>query len=123
MIEVSVYSGRAFKAGATLAIKHRLFIPGWCLLPTLNYHIADQRSAERDGARIAIAFESQTPVALVFFDGECEVMAFCRLDKRRKGYASACLKKLNLPEGVSADTGIEGSESFWSRNNIPCDFL
>jgi len=112
MFEVKVYKGRTLAEGAQIAISGRLWVPGWCLLPTL-YSFVKGKTIDR---KVAIGFLDDVPVAVTIVDGTT-VMAFCRKAVRRNGYASRCLSAIK-DNDIYAQEGIKGSLKFWHRNDV-----
>ena len=112
MFTVKVYRGLDVVEGAKLALKHRLYVSGWCLSGELKSMIRSPRIS--DG--IALGLLDGVPVSIVLHDAH-QYMAFCRKALRNNGYASQCFQKLNVT-GKSAGGGIDGSDHFWRKNGI-----
>lgn len=116
MLKTTLYTGSDFTVGAALCIRHRLFVAGWDLLPTLQH--LKKNPGE---CRLVVGFIGQTPVALALYEKSTRtVMAFCRKDERRNGYGSACVQALQLKydEHAWAGEGIRGTYLFWQKNEI-----
>lgn len=113
MLKIKVYRGGSLSEGADLCLKARLFVPGWDLNPTL----AKMRDHGDSKSRIAVLFENQQPVALCLFNGDM-LMAFCRKDRRRRGYGSRCFDALGRPPHAWAGEGVAGTMSFWAHNGV-----
>jgi len=111
---IIVYEGDTLYTGITLALTHHLYIPGWCLKPSLEAAARDLLSE----GRLALLRIDNTPVALAWVIYG-QVMAFCLESYRRRGFASKCVEALNLPPGIEADLGIKGSDHFWEHCKVP----
>lgn len=111
---VTIYEGDTLYTGITLALTHHLYIPGWCLKPSLEAAARDPLSE----GRLALLRIDNTPVALAWVIYG-QVMAFCLESYRRRGFASKCVEALNLPPGIEADLGIKGSDHFWGHCKVP----
>lgn len=112
IFHTQLYQSQTLKIGATLALKHRLYISGWALSQTLQFF----KMSESTHHRIAIGFCNDVPVSVaVLQDGG--VMAFCRKQHRRKGYTGACVRALHSRMMV-ANVGIDGSWHFWNRLGV-----
>jgi hypothetical protein len=130
MFTTKLYSLKALERGAKLAREHHLYVPGWCLFGQLEDivkgHCA-QTSWWRDGwvhempndIHLALGFVDTKPVALALFKNT--LMAFCKTDHRRRGYAARCVDRLKArcPENHWADEGINGSATFWEHVRVP----
>lgn len=118
MAETIVFKDSTFNEGARLAIKHRLFEPGWLLLPTLQGLI----KKKNHNAKLSLVFVSTVPVsvALLCYD-LCydELMCFTSKAHRRQGHGQSAVKaiyRIDSPTGiVIANEGSEGSIQFWSK--------
>lgn len=115
MFTTKVYEGSELAEGARLALKHRLYINGWCLQGELE----DMERPHAIG-KIALGFMLGIPIVIVCHNGY-QAMAFCRKILRGHGYASECLKALN-PQGMIADEGIAGTAAFWAKNGVTLRF-
>lgn len=112
MFDVKVYEGKSLSEGATLALKHRLYVSGWCLSGELRY----LRDNEHTDAEIAIGFLDGEPVSVIMRQYS-KVQAFCRKAVRKKGYSTKCLQALRS-KPTFAEEGTDGSCVFWNKNGI-----
>lgn len=125
-MKVKVYDGKTIVEGADLALKNRLYVSGWALSDELKWarhegmRLDQWTSVNPDyhqRYKIALAFKDNVPVAVVLWTGHT-MMAFCRAAERRNGYASACVKALNI-QTARAWPGVErASIPFWKKNGI-----
>lgn len=113
---------------ADIAIKNKLFVEGWGLIPQLE-RVRDGR--KKGTVRIhyeKVYLESDgfykpfdIPVAvLVIMPQPCapkQAMVFVKEEYRRKGIATKLLSRFK-PDNLFAQTGINGSRDFWSKMNI-----
>lgn len=115
-----VYRDLEMREAAELAMKHRLYVAtGVWYLGGLFYRIAKCSLSSWSSVKgIALAFDGDKPVAVAVFEYG-QVMAFCKDKYRRKGYASAAVKALDIEYGrVHADEGVAGSVKFWASQGI-----
>lgn len=113
-MKVTVYEGGTLSEGAELCLNARLYVSGWDLRPTL-VRMRDRGTTHQ--GKIAVAFDNGRPVALCLYDGHM-LMAFCRDDRRRQGFGSACAKAIGRPQGSWAGEGVRGSVEFWKANGV-----
>jgi hypothetical protein len=107
-----LYQGPTLHQGIECAIKNRLYVIGWCMLPTLK----TMKKCANHNDRLAIGFLDQTAVSIALVS-DYYVQAFCRKQHRRKGYAGACVRALQCQQAW-ASTGIAGSYEFWQRMRV-----
>lgn len=117
MFQTKLYQKSDFEAGAWIVIRHRLFVPGWDLLPTIRSLMNNP-----EDSKLVLGFLDRTPMALALYESRSDMtMCFCRKDLRRKGYGSACVKALSLIPGQAwAGEGVQGTHQFWALNGVPC---
>ena len=111
---IQVFQGPTLRAGINFALRHRLYIPGWQLLPTLRYVLTAP-----SGEKLAMAFVEDRPVSLVLFTNS-NFMAFTHQHHRRQGWGTKCFAALD--EVGSARSGIDGSEFFWRKVGVVPDY-
>jgi hypothetical protein len=122
-MEVKVYrdytspSSLDFKNGIEIAIRNKLYIQGWRMYDEFH-RLLNTVSYDK---KLAIAFVDNEPVACVLFfeywDCLPQSMAFCKSHMRRRGYATACFKALEVKQ-TNAQIGISGSQLFWQSLEV-----
>lgn len=110
-MKIKLYNGRNSAEGAELALKHHLYVHGWCLFLELRLMMA----AENPNGCIALCFVDDIPVAIAVITSYNQVMAFCKEEHRRKGYCTALVQRVDeaIGEPIYAQNGIDGSDIFW----------
>ena len=100
-----------------IAIKARLFVPGWQL-----------RWILKGTSKCLIAYDNNTPIGVLGWTDDYnpkypEVQIFVRKSYRNNGIATAMLlkfKKKFKPTTISAAEGVLGSRWFWRKHGIKC---
>lgn len=113
MYVVKEYRNADVLEAINIALKAKLYVPGWALQPYLSWL---RRRGERSWVDVTIrlAFNGETPIGIGVrhIDGPYNPMCFVRPQYRRKGIGS------KLVEGFSFDEyeeGIKGSDQFWRK--------
>ena len=118
-IRFEYYNNAASSYGATIALRHNLFVKGWMLSDALV-----KTARNRNAGRLVIAFDYDLPVGVLFIERSMHLMAFVS-----KGYRSQGIGKQMVQVAMKyfpdldwtqryAKPGIEGSESFWKSCNV-----
>lgn len=117
-MKVILYSGSRLIEGADVVLRNRLYVSGWCICSYLR-RMKQRLKLElaSDITHIAVCFEGDVPVAVALNTGSL-VMAFCRKDRRRSGFASAAVKALPAFCYDHATVGIDCSARFWDKNQV-----
>lgn len=120
---IKLYERRTLIEGINLALKHRLYVSGWCLSGSLVYardSVSENPSLGLNYS-VALYFVNDVPVAICFREYST-LQSFCKKQERNKGYASACVKAVKksflCPKDIRADYGIQGSLDFWHKQNV-----
>ena len=111
-IKIVNYTEDTLADGCNLALKNRLYVSGWRLSKDLK------NAREKKQGEISIVFKNDTPVALAFADKCSYISTFCKKSERRKGYGSLAVQSLNCKEIAKGSYGIDGSETFYTKNKI-----
>lgn len=93
---------------ADLALKHRLYVSGWCLSGAL------QRIRAGNGEAVIVQVNNKYVAVAAYEDGVLQV--FTRKSERRKGYGTLAVKTLVDKTGIedySVLQGIYTAELFW----------
>lgn len=117
---IKLYSNETLVEGINLALKHRLYISGWCLSVCLVWARKEaNRLGHKDYFSLALYFKDDVPIALCFRQGR-GLQAFCKKSERKKGYAAKCVQhiKKHVDGEVSARSGVEGSLTFWAKMDV-----
>jgi hypothetical protein len=115
VFRTQVYQSQTLRAGADLALRHRLYVSGWQLSQVLQSFRTRQNTTDR----LALGFCDDRPVAVAIYrDGT--IQAFCRKSQRRQGYGGACVRALRA-QSARAVVGIKGTDCFWQQQNVQCD--
>lgn len=117
---ITFYSNDTLVEGINLALKHRLYISGWCLSEDLVWARKQvKRSQFMDYFSLALYFKDDVPIALCFRKGR-GLQAFCKKSERKKGYAAKCVQhmKKHIDGEASAGYGVEGSLTFWAKMGV-----
>ena len=97
--------------GAELAVKYRLYVPGWRLRGEL-LNILRERHID---SVVSIGFLENTPICVAVMHRGA-IMAFTRKAMRRKGYGLkivlSCLTDERIPV---TECGVKGSNLFWKK--------
>jgi GNAT superfamily N-acetyltransferase len=103
---------------AAIAIKNRLFVPGWLLNAKLH-EIKDGNLS----ANVNLHYENNVPVAVAleileenYF--EYKTMVFVRKNYRNKGIGSDLIKSLNADFKNAVGKGTDRSIKFWLKNGF-----
>lgn len=125
---LKIYAGQSLSEGCDIALKSRLYVSGWTLSEMLKN--IRKSSSYYGKTALFICYEKEMPVALCLATAYnrkdekiYELQAFCRKNFRRLGYASLCVKACKMFFGPEAKyvvyPGIENSNVFWNRVEIP----
>lgn len=101
------------REGVDLALKHRLYVSGWGLSGSL----LEARHRPHRNAHLTLLFKDGVPITLGWYDGYM-AMAFCKKTERRQGFASACIKAMNMGDYATAGEGLIGTGKFWKHCGI-----
>lgn len=120
MITYKKYRKDKLAEGATLALKHALYVPGWLLAGNLGRAaIAAPATQTYNFTKITLAFDGDKPVGVALVTSWLQVMVFCRKRYRRQGIGSALVTYLNVDKTVvTAGEGLYGTHAFWHANEI-----
>jgi hypothetical protein len=114
VFRTQVFQSQTLRAGADLALRHRLYVSGWALSHVLQCFRTSQNTTDR----LALGFCDDQPVAVAIYrDGT--IQAFCRKSQRRQGYGGACVRALRA-QSARAKLGITGTDRFWQQQNVKC---
>ena len=117
---IKLYSNETLVEGINLALKHRLYISGWCLSKDLVWARKEPTPlGHKDYFSLALYFKDDVPIALCFRKGR-GLQAFCKKSERKKGYAAKCVQhmKKHIDGEASAVYGVEGSLTFWAKMGV-----
>ena len=117
---IKFYSNETLVEGINLALKHRLYISGWCLSEDLTRARKEANRLEhKDFFSLALYFKNDVPIALCFRQGR-GLQAFCKKSERKKGYAAKCVQhmKKHVEFALKAGSGVEGSLTFWAKMDV-----
>lgn len=123
---IKLYSNESLLTAIELALKHKLYVPGWELKNTLEGSIDFIKESLEDGdeinIHIALFFEQNTPVGIIFtrtFDMETQF--FVKENFRRKGIATALSHEIYkiIGEPLNVYQGSDASYHFYQT----LDFL
>ena len=112
---IKKYTGEDVVIAAKLALKHRLYVNGWCLSHTLV--------GIKDGcikASVCLAYDDKgEPVGVSVLEGVKWLSVFVRKSHRRKGLGSELIKRMGVScQKCSAGEGVEGSRVFWEKLGV-----
>ncbi len=110
MLTTKVYSGAKLSVGADLAIRARLYVPGWELRGVLQC----MKTNHRQDSKMAITFRDSVPICVVV-SHYGETMAFTRKIERKKGIGMKTFKAMKLHKMPLYGHGIKGSYDFWRK--------
>ena len=123
---IKLYSNESLLTAIELALKHKLYVPGWELKNTLEGSIDFIKESLEDGdeinIHIALFFEQNIPVGIIFtrtFDMETQF--FVKENFRRKGIATALSHEIYkiIGEPLNVYQGSDASYHFYQT----LDFL
>lgn len=112
---------------ADIALKNRLYVSGWILSEILKLIRNDYYKGKE---HIELEYENDIPITVVICIpvvnsntcNEYQYMSFTRKSKRKKGYASKCIrrikKNINKKLRTFGVVGIDSSKYFWQTNDI-----
>lgn len=105
------------REGAALALKHRLYVPGWTLFGVL-VGLRNARFTCQD--QLAMTFVDGEPVALAVYEKwHHQVMAFTKRAHRLRGYGTMAVSELRFDRNiVFADEGVRGTRQFWRSAGV-----
>ena len=105
--------------GATIALEHKLYIPGWDLSNALV-----NTARNRNAGRLVIAYDYDIPVGVLHITPNMHVMAFVVKGYRGQGIGKQMVQvamkyfpELDWSQRF-ARPGIEGSIAFWKSCNV-----
>lgn len=116
---------------ADIALRNRLFIPGWQLSHTLK-SIRSNKYGWYSQHTVNLHYEEGKPVGVIVMEAKkdksfteslyinSDVQVFIRKEHRRKGIGTKLVQGLNK-KAVRGHCGIDGSLDFWShihKNNL-----
>lgn len=106
------------KEVCSLALKHRLYVSGWCLHSELS-------NCGGWGAReAAIYLSNGIPVGVAVIASGHDIQVFVRKSQRRKGIGRKLVEHMRAHFPAHANRmdggyGIKGSLEFWKSTNVP----
>lgn len=116
-----IFSGPSLDDGALLALKNKLYVPGWSLQGNL-VKINSLEKQKKNKTQIVLAFDGDKPVGIVLFNqstrGRVFIMLFVRRAYRRKGVATNMIelwRRNYTCKKFVAFLGSEGSEAFLKK--------
>lgn len=114
MITYKLYTGVKTKEAAELALKYRLYVPGWSLCGEYVHLIQMNPERMHQNHRMVLAFDGDTPVGAMVHTSWCSLMAFVRVKYRRQGIGSQMVKHMKIrPVDCTAGEGLRGTKNFW----------
>lgn len=102
---------------AKQALKHRLYVSGWDLNPTLH-----QLKKHYRNCTIALLFLNNIPIAVSLQESNGNIQVFVRKCHRRNGYGSIVIHAVinnKLLGFYRTDYGIQGSYNFFDKIRKP----
>lgn len=123
---IKLYSNESLLTAIKLALKYKLYVPGWELKNTLEGSVDFIKESLEDGdeinIHIGLFFEQETPVGIIFtttFNNETQL--FVKEKFRRKGIATALSHEIYkiIGEPLKVFQGSESSYHFYQT----IDFL
>lgn len=123
---IKIFSNESLLDAISLALKHKLYVPGWELKNTLKGSVDFIKESLADGEpvniHIALFFDQDAPVGIVFtrtFDKETQF--FVKEKYRRQGIATALSNEIYkvIGEPLNVYQGSDASFHFYKT----LDFL
>ena len=117
-IKLQVSTSDTVKYMASLALKHRLYVSGWCMSYSLKRARDLQSFREKSVVVIALSTETNTPVGAAIVCRK-DIDVFVRKSERNKGIGkelvNAVTKAVGRETEIFVATGSKGSSEFFKK--------
>jgi GNAT superfamily N-acetyltransferase len=114
---IRLFEGKDCVTAASIALKHRLFVPGWCLSGAMK---CIRKGHNIEDARMAIAYDSDTPVGVCLYEQTAGlIQVFVRKSHRRRGIGRSLVENFKNTKTYGIK-GINKSPYFFQNVGVRC---